>query len=116
MKLFSIMIAGAGFACVIVTQILLIIRTNRIVSLLYDEFVDTWNALGSPSGYFCRPTGSSWLTGSLSRDRLLRRLIFSRPEWTSLDPRLADLRGAVVTQYWCGVAGCVLALVGFLLN
>jgi hypothetical protein len=63
---------------------------DRLLRWQHDHDPATWEAVGSPMGFFWRPSGAtSLLSGSAARSRLFYQWLFAAPDWAHSTPQCA---------------------------
>ena len=64
---------------------------DALLRRVHSAHHDLWLSLGSPTGWFWSPPGSSWLRGATARQRLVTNTWIFPPAWLERDPVLRQL-------------------------
>ncbi len=79
------------FAVLVALMFLHWIFYDLLIRIESKKFPLDWNNDGNPIGMFYTPQGSSILAGSLSRQRLMFKWIFQKPNWIKRDEKAENI-------------------------
>jgi len=59
------------------------IAFDRLLQVIYSRFPAEWERAGRPPGFFWVPSGASWISGWLARQRFVSNVFFGLPSWAN---------------------------------
>lgn len=98
------------FVLLIPIAIALFVIFDVMLYLEHEGHIDEWIKDGRPGGFFWRPEGSFFWSGSFSRTRLASAWLFSTPTWMAADPRAKRLLFWYRTVWWILIIGWLVSL------